>query len=65
MNSEIQVFYITICTLACGLIITLTKLCYKSKCSEIDIGCIHIKRDTENETEFDIEHPLEIEENKV
>jgi hypothetical protein len=58
MDSNMQVFYISMATLGCGLILALAKSCYKSKCSSIDIGCIHIKRDTENETEYDLEHPV-------
>ena len=31
--------------------------CYKSKCSKIDIGCIHITRDVEAEEEIDRNQP--------
>tara|TARA_S200002703_G_C3716558_1_gene220137 strand:+ start:147 stop:365 length:219 start_codon:yes stop_codon:yes gene_type:complete len=58
MESDMQIFYITICSLGCGLILALVKMAYKSKCSSIDIGCIHIKRDVDNETEYDKEHPM-------
>lgn len=65
MDNNMQVFYITIFSLGCGLVLALVKSCYKSKCSSIDIGCIHIKRDTVNETTYDLENPsneIELEE---
>ena len=57
MDSNMQVFYITISTLGCGLILALAKSCYKSKCSRIELCGIIIERDTEHETEYDLEHP--------
>ena len=32
-----------------GCLALLARLMYKSKCSDIDIGCIHIRRDIQNE----------------
>jgi len=58
MDSDVQVFYITIATLGCGLILALAKSCYKSKCSRIELCGIIIERDTENETSYDLEHPV-------
>jgi len=32
--------------------------CYKSKCSKVDIGCIHIERDVEAEEQID-QNPIQ------
>jgi hypothetical protein len=58
MQSEQQVFWISIVTIGVGMIITCMKYGYKSKCSEVNIGCISIKRDVVVETKYDLEHPL-------
>jgi len=36
-----------------GFIIALLKLCYKSKCKEINLCCLKIVRDIESEVEVD------------
>jgi hypothetical protein len=59
MESEQQVFYITICSMACTLIVVFLKYGYKSKCSEVDVGCIKIKRNVESEIKYDLEHPVD------
>jgi hypothetical protein len=35
------------------------KFGYKSKCSEVSLGCITIKRNVEIETKYDMAHPIE------
>jgi len=70
MQSESQVFYITIATIGAGLIVACIKYGYKSKCSEVNLGCISIKRNVEVESKYDIEHPLkeediDIEKNEI
>lgn len=62
MESEQQVFYITIASMGVGLIIAFLKYGYKSKCSEVNLGCISIKRNVEVETKYDMEHPVDDEE---
>jgi hypothetical protein len=32
---------------------------YKSKCSEVNLGCISIKRDVTIETKYDLEYPMQ------
>ena len=53
MDSEEQIFWTFFITTMCGFILTLARQAYKSKCSEVHIGCIHIKRDTHSEVEID------------
>lgn len=62
MESEQQVFYITIASMGVAMIIACMKYGYKSKCSEVNLGCISIKRDVTIETKYDMEHPMEDEE---
>jgi len=62
MESEQQVFYITIASLAAGLVVACMKFGYRSKCSEVSIGCLTIKRDVITENKYDLEHPIEDEE---
>ena len=59
MESEQQVFYITIASMGVALIIACMKFGYKSKCSEVNLGCISIKRDVQIETKYDMAHPIE------
>ena len=50
-----EVFYTFAIASGCALILSIAKLCFKSKCSDIDLFCIKIKRDTiteEKEEEF-------------
>ena len=53
MDSEEQIFWTFFITTMCGFILTLARQAYKSKCSEVHIGCIHIKRDIYSEVEID------------
>lgn len=48
--------------MAVAMIIACMKYGYKSKCSEVNLGCISIKRNVEVETKYDMEHPIEEEE---
>ena len=56
-----ETFYMFVLTSVIGFIIAMTKMCYKSKCSEVDLCCIKIIRDTnteEKELEFEINHNI-------
>jgi hypothetical protein len=59
MESEQQVFYITIASMGVAMIIACMKFGYKSKCSEVNLGCISIKRDVQIETKYDMTHSIE------
>ena len=59
MESEQQVLYITIASMGVALIVACMKFGYKSKCSEVNLGCISIKRDVQIETKYDMAHPIE------
>ena len=59
MESEQQVFYITIASMGVALILGCLKYGYKSKCSEVSLGCIKIKRDVVIENKYDVSHPIE------
>ena len=54
-----EVFWTGFLTLGSGMVLALFALCYRSKCVEIVIGCIKIKRDVqleEKELEFTATH---------
>lgn len=53
MDSNQQVFWTFFITTMCGFLLALGRQMYKSKCREIDICCIHIKRDVEAEEKID------------
>lgn len=53
MDSEQQIFWTFFITTMCGFLLALGRQMYKSKCREIDICCIHIKRDVETEEKID------------
>ena len=38
------------------MILAIFKFAYKSKCEEVDVCCIHIKRNVQAEIKYDIEH---------
>jgi len=59
MESEQQIFYITIVSMCVAMITICLKYGYKSKCSEVKLGCITIKRDVITENNYDITHPVE------
>ena len=54
-----EVFLSSVLTIGSGMVLALFALCYKSKCVEIEVGCIKIKRDVqleEKELEFTTTH---------
>lgn len=59
MNESEQVFYITIASMGCGLLIACMRSMYKSKCSKIKFCGISIERDTQIEGQYDESHPIE------
>lgn len=61
------VFWSFFITSIIGLIFGLAKMAYKSKCTEVEICCLKIIRDTDieqKEMEFERTHPLEQSESK-
>jgi hypothetical protein len=46
-------FWITMAGICIGFFGLVLRLCYKSKCKQIECGCIKIIRDTENEEKLD------------
>jgi hypothetical protein len=50
-----EVFYTFLITSLIGLIVAVGKMFYKSKCSEINLCCITVKRNIEAEVREDIE----------
>ena len=48
-----EVFWVGFYSSVIGLIVAIMASCYKSKCSKVDVGCIHIERDVEAEEELD------------
>ena len=56
MSQEMsEVFWGLVLTTMVGFLLALGKLCYKSKCSQIDICCIKITRNIDAEVKEDIE----------
>ncbi len=54
-----ETFWMFLITSSIGFIIAISKMCYKSKCKEVDICCVKIVRDTnleEKELEFETIH---------
>jgi len=54
-----EVFYIALIGTASGLLLKLSSMLFKSKCSECQMCCFKIKRDVvmeEKEHEFDMTH---------
>ena len=54
-----EVFLSSVLIIGSGMVLALFALCYRSKCVEIQIGCIKIKRDVqleEKELEFTTTH---------
>ena len=50
-----EVFWSFFVTSTIGFIIALLKLCYKSKCKEINLCCLKITRDIPAEQQIDLE----------
>jgi len=64
MEESQQVFYITIASMGVAMILACMKYGYKSKCSELSLGSITIKRDVVIENKYDVTHPIEEDEGK-
>ena len=48
-----EIFYTLLITSTIGLILAIAKICYKSKCKEVNVCCIKIIRDVEGEEKID------------
>ena len=48
-----EVFWTFLITSCIGLLLAIAKLCYKSKCKEVNMCCFKIVRDTEGEEKID------------
>jgi hypothetical protein len=55
MQEMSEVFWAAFVSAMVGFLLALGKLCYKSKCSQIDICCIKITRNIDAEVKEDIE----------
>ena len=54
-----ETFWMFLITSAIGFFIAVSKMCYKSKCKEVDFCCVKVIRDTsleEKELEFETVH---------
>jgi hypothetical protein len=54
-----ETFWMFVITSTIGFIIAVSKMCYKSKCKQVDFCCIKVIRDTsleEKELEFETTH---------
>ena len=54
-------FYIFLVTTTAGLLLACLKACYDSKCEDINLGCINIKRNTQAELQMEhdrLEHGI-------
>ena len=55
MDNDINsVFWLSLATMSCTFFSLALRYCYKSKCKDVDICCIKIKRDIETEYKEDI-----------
>lgn len=50
-------FWIAMGTMVCAFMSLVTRYCYKSKCKEVSLCCIHIKRDVDDEIVIDQQQP--------
>jgi hypothetical protein len=50
-----EVFYTFLITSVIGLLLGVGRICYKSKCSSIDICCIKVVRNVDVELKEDLE----------
>lgn len=48
-----EVFWTFLISSVCGIVLVGVRLCYKSKCKEVDCCCIKIVRDVEGEEKID------------
>lgn len=57
MSELSEVFYTFLITSVVGLILAVARICYKSKCREVDFLCCKIIRDVEGEEKIDEQTP--------
>jgi len=50
-----EVFWTFFITSIIGLMLALSKICYKSKCAQIDLCCVKITRNIDAEVKEDLE----------
>jgi hypothetical protein len=50
-----EVFYTFLITSVIGLLLGVGRICYKSKCSSIDVCCVKVVRNVEVEMKEDLE----------
>jgi hypothetical protein len=55
-----EVFWTFLISSVCGVILVGVRLCYKSKCKEVDFCCLKIVRDVEGEEKIDSINPQRI-----
>jgi hypothetical protein len=55
-----EVFWTFLISSVCGVILVGVRLCYKSKCKEVDLCCLKIVRDVEGEEKIDVNNPQRI-----
>jgi hypothetical protein len=55
-----EVFWTFLISSVCGVILVGVRLCYKSKCKEVDFCCLKIVRDVEGEEKIDENNPQRI-----
>ena len=56
MSQELsEVFYTFLITSVIGLLLGVGRICYKSKCSSIDVCCIKVIRNIDAEIKEDLE----------
>lgn len=55
-----EVFWTFLISSVCGVILVGVRLCYKSKCKEVDLCCLKIVRDVEGEEKIDANNPQRI-----
>ena len=53
MTELSEVFWTFVISSICGVVLVGIRLCYKSKCKEVDFCCLKIVRDTEGEEKID------------
>ena len=54
-----EVFWTFLITSCIGLLLAIAKLCYKSKCKEVNMCCFKIIRDTEGEEKIDEQQAIQ------
>jgi hypothetical protein len=57
MTELSEVFYTFLITSVIGLILAVARICYKSKCREVNLCCFKIVRDVEGEEKIDESAP--------